>query len=162
MFFRRVVSFALLTAASLLAAQQSTMSGHMLDSQGQPFATSNKTNLFQLSGTVVDPSGAVINGATAQVRSADGTIQKTAQSDRNGYFILSGLAAGSYRLILSSPGFETKELPVNIGATGTQTPLRISLAVSAVNTTIKKDFRLNFIRINIITDLKRSQFPSAN
>ena len=37
--------------------------------------------ITQLSGTVVDPSGAVIAGATVQVRSANGTVQKTTQSD---------------------------------------------------------------------------------
>ena len=35
----------------------------------------------QLSGTVVDTSGAVIAGATVQVRSANGTVQITTQSD---------------------------------------------------------------------------------
>jgi len=90
----------------------------------------------QLSGTVVDPSGAVIAGATVQVRSTNGTIQKTIQSDTNGSFIISGLSAGNYRLVVSDPGFETKEIPVTIGTTEAPAPLRISLAVSAVSTSI--------------------------
>ena len=102
-----------------------------------PVATRDKAYPPQLSGTVVDPSGAVIAGATVQVRSADGTIQRTAQSGTNGVFILSGLAAGNYRLVVSNPSFETKEIPVSLRATEVPTPLRISLAVSAVSTTIK-------------------------
>jgi outer membrane cobalamin receptor len=90
----------------------------------------------QLSGTVVDTSGAVIAGATVQLRSADGTLQKTIQSDTNGSFIISGLSAGSYRLVVSGPGFETKEMPVTIGTTKATAPLRISLAVGAVSTTV--------------------------
>jgi hypothetical protein len=101
-----------------------------------PVATRDKAYSPQLSGTVVDPSGAVIAGATVQVRSADGAIQRTAQSGTNGVFILSGLAAGSYRLVVSNPGFETKEIAVSLGATEAPAPLRISLAVSAVSTTI--------------------------
>jgi outer membrane receptor protein involved in Fe transport len=101
-----------------------------------PVATSQKAYPLQLSGTVVDTSGAVIPGATVQVRSADGTVRTTTRSDANGSFIVSGLPAGRYRLVVSDPGFETKEIPVTIGTTEAP-PLRISLAVSAVSTTIE-------------------------
>ena len=101
-----------------------------------PVATSDKTYSPQLSGTVVDTSGAVIAGATVQVRSANGTVQRTTQSDANGSFIISGLSAGNYRLVVSNPGFATKETPVTIGTTEAPAPLRISLAVSAVSSTI--------------------------
>jgi hypothetical protein len=101
-----------------------------------PVATRDKAYPPQLSGTVVDPSGAVIAGATVQVRSANGTVQRAAQSGTNGTFILSGLAAGSYRLVVSNPGFETKEIPVSLGATEAPNSLRISLAVSTVSTTV--------------------------
>jgi outer membrane cobalamin receptor len=100
-----------------------------------PFATGDKAYSAQLSGTVVDTSGAVIAGATVQVRSANGTVKTTAQSDTNGSFIISGLSAGSYRLVVSSSGFETKEIPVTIGTTESGS-LRISLAVAAESTTI--------------------------
>jgi hypothetical protein len=89
-----------------------------------------------VSGTVVDTSGAVIAGATVQVRSANGTAQRTTQSETNGSFIISGLAAGNYRLVVSNPGFETKEILVTVGTTGAPAPLRISLVVGAVSTTI--------------------------
>ena len=85
---------------------------------------------------ITDQTGAVIAGATVQVRSANGTVQRTTQSDTNGSSIISGLAAGNYRLVLSNPGFETKEIPVTIGTTGAPAPLRISLAVGSVSTTI--------------------------
>jgi hypothetical protein len=90
----------------------------------------------QLTGTVVDPSGAVIAGATVQVLSADGTVRKTTKSDENGSFIISGLPAGDYRLVVSNPGFETKETPATLGTTGGPAPLRITLAVGSVSTTI--------------------------
>jgi hypothetical protein len=101
-----------------------------------PLATSDQAYPHQLSGTVVDTSGAVIASASVLVRSADGKVQKTAQPDRNGSFILSGLPPGDYRLVVSSPDFETREVPVIIGSAGVQAPLRISLAVRAVSTTV--------------------------
>ena len=98
--------------------------------------TSDKAYPPQLAGAVVDTSGAVIAGATVQVRSPNGTVQRTTQSDGNGSFIISGLAAGNYRLVVSNPGFETTEMPVTIGTTEAPAPLRISLAVGSVSTTI--------------------------
>ncbi len=84
----------------------------------------------------MDTSGAAIAGATVQVRSANGTVQTTTRSDTNGSFIISGLSAGDYQLVVSDPHFETKEIPVTIGATKAPAPLLISLAVGAVSTTI--------------------------
>ena len=109
----------------LVAAQERT-----------PVATSDKAYPPQLSGSVVDTSGAVIVGATVQVQGANGTVLITTQSDANGSFIISGLSAGNYRLVVSNPGFETKEIPVTIETTAAPAPLRISLAVSSVSTTI--------------------------
>jgi len=89
-----------------------------------------------LSGTVVDASGASITGATVQVLDANGTAQITTQSDKNGSFIISGLPAGDYRLLVSNPGFETKEIAVTIGTTEAAAPLRISLAVGSASTIV--------------------------
>ncbi len=91
----------------------------------------------KLSGTVVDTSGAVIVGATVQARSTDSTAHFTTKSDTNGSFIISGLSVGNYRLVVSGPGFETKEMPLTIGTTEVPAPLRISLAVGAVSTTVE-------------------------
>jgi outer membrane cobalamin receptor len=92
--------------------------------------------ITQLSGIVVDSSGAVVAGASVQVRSANGAVEIARQSDASGSFLISGLPAGNYRLVVSNPGFETKEISVSIGTTEAPVPLRISLGVSSVNTTI--------------------------
>jgi hypothetical protein len=90
----------------------------------------------ELSGTVADTSGAVISGAAVRVHSTNGALERTAQSDKNGSFILSGLPTGNYRLVVSSPDFETREVGIIISSSGVQAPLRISLAVRAVSTTV--------------------------
>jgi hypothetical protein len=71
-----------------------------------------------------------------QVRSANGTVKITTQADTYGSFIIFGLSAGDYRLMVSSPGFETKEISVTIGTTEAPAPLRISLVVGTVNITV--------------------------
>jgi hypothetical protein len=99
--------------------------------------TGQVTDPSRLSGTVVDTSGAVIAGATVQVPGANGAARMTTQSDANGSFVISGLSAGDYRLVVSDPGFATKEVSVTIGTTTEAlAPLRISLAVGSASTTV--------------------------
>jgi len=135
MLFRRFGPLVLFSVASFYM-QQSAIGGQRPGSQDRPPATSEKASPPQLSGTVVDTSGASIAGATVVVRNANATVQGTTQSDENGFFTISGLAPGTYRLVVSNPGFESKETPVTLGAMGAPAPLRISLRVSAVSTTI--------------------------
>ena len=98
--------------------------------------TSEQVQQTQVSGSVADISGASIAGATIQVRSENGTRQKTAQSDRNGAFLISGLTAGNYRLIVSKADFDDKEVSVALARRGALAPLRIVLIVSPVSATI--------------------------
>ena len=103
----------------------------------RPIATSYKAYpTTRLSGTVVDTSGAVIARATVQLRSTDGTVPRTTESDTSGSFIIPGLAAGSYRLVIFNPGFETKKIAITIGTTEAPAPLRIFLVVNPVSTTV--------------------------
>ena len=89
-----------------------------------------------VSARIADQTGAAIAGATVQVSSANGSIQRTIQSDRNGAFLISGLPAGTYLLVVSNPGFESKEVLVTLGTAEAPVSLRIPLVVSAVSTTI--------------------------
>jgi hypothetical protein len=100
------------------------------------WTATNAQGITQLTGTVVDTSAALIAGATVQVRSANGSVQITTQTDTNGSFIISGLSAGDYRLAVSKLGFETKEIRVTVGTTEAPGPLHISLAVASVKTTV--------------------------
>jgi Outer membrane receptor proteins, mostly Fe transport len=100
-----------------------------------PLAAMGQNNDTRISGTVVDASGAVVAGASVVVQNANGTLTRTTQSDRNGAFVISELAAGDYRLAISNRDFATKEIPISVGA-GAPAPLHVVLAVSAVSTTI--------------------------
>ena len=124
-----VLPFIILSAAAvappLVAAQDKTQ-----------VATSDKAHSPQLSGMVVDTTGAAIPGATVQVRGMNSTVQRATRSDSNGVFTISGLPAGEYRAVVSSPGFEDKEITVTIGTTEASAPLRISLAVGGGTTTV--------------------------
>jgi hypothetical protein len=118
------------------ASAQTAIVNAVVQEKSAPASMSPKAYSSQLSGIVVDTTGAAIAGATVQVRSAGGALLRTAQSDTNGAFLISGLFAGHYRLVISNPGFEIEEMPVTIEVAGTLAPLRVSLAVGAVSTTV--------------------------
>lgn len=107
--------------------------GQAPDPLDKPPTTAQKA--AQISGVVVDSSGALITGAGVMVQRVGSTAQRTTQADGNGAFIVSGLPAGSYRLVISHPAFEPKEIAVTVGAEASA-PLRIVLAVRAVSTTV--------------------------
>jgi hypothetical protein len=104
--------------------------------EGVPVAMSNKAVPPQLSGAVVDTSGATIAGAIVVVRSVNGPVQITTKSDKNGSYIISKLPSGKYLLVVSCAGFETKEIPLSIETAEPPLPLGITLAVSPVSTTV--------------------------
>jgi outer membrane receptor protein involved in Fe transport len=128
-FYVAVLSFLFLPATMLapvpVAAQEKT-----------PIAANEKGHPLQLSGTVVDASGATIAGAAVLIREANGTVRATTKTDTHGSFTIAGVGAGEYRLVVSSAGFETKEMYVTAGAGGAPAPLRISLGVKGVSTTV--------------------------
>ena len=63
----------------------------------------NQSDSSQVTGTIVDKSGALIAGATVQVRSTNGTVLDTVRSEKNGAFGFHRLTPGTYRLIVSKP-----------------------------------------------------------
>ena len=132
MTLRGLVPVFLFTGSCLLSAQQLALDSPVV--QAHSLSVDGKPAGSELSGTVVDASGAVVPGAAVHVRSADGRVQKTTQSDKNGAFLLTGLPTGDYRLLVSVLGFQAKEMPVSI--TTTEVSLRVALAVGGVSTSI--------------------------
>jgi hypothetical protein len=133
MFLKRMPILAVLLAPCLLAAQEAATPS---ESAGHAVSSSDNAHSAQLSGTVVDTSGAVIAGADVHIQSKNGPLQKTVKTDKSGSFIISGLPVGSYQLIVSSVDFETKEMSISIGGTGAVSPIRISMSVHTVSTTV--------------------------
>jgi hypothetical protein len=57
-------------------------------------------------GTVTDPSGAVIHGATVTVRQAETGLSRASTTDRNGNYVLLELPIGHYSLRVTEEGFQ--------------------------------------------------------
>jgi hypothetical protein len=70
-----------------------------------------------ITGTITDPSGAVIAGAAVTVRQASGTPGANAITDNSGQFLIAGLRPGQYELQVTLPGFQpaTKKVEIQSG-----------------------------------------------
>src|SRR5271157_1727309 len=67
-----------------------------------------------LEGTVADPTGRVIAGASLKLLAADTGITQKRQANASGYYRFPGLAVGHYTMTASSSGFRTSVME-NVG-----------------------------------------------
>lgn len=65
----------------------------------------NAQNSSPLAGSVQDTTGAIIIGAEITVVAQDGSIIAQGTTDRAGNFRFTGLAAGTYTVVVDHPGF---------------------------------------------------------
>jgi hypothetical protein len=90
-----------------------------------------------VAGTVTDPGGAVIPGATVTIKNAETglTIVRTTKAD--GDFDFAALPTGRYDLTIASPNFETKKIgPITVDV-GTSSLGKVALGVGSASSTVE-------------------------
>ena len=96
-----------------------------------------------IAGTVVDPLGARVSGATVRLLLGEKAV-KEASSNAAGAFTFDALSAGRYRIEASSPGFQTRTSdPMFVSGSGRVSielalpigPLEQNVSVTAAATT---------------------------
>src|SRR5688500_7384944 len=60
-----------------------------------------------ISGSVVDPSGAVVQGATVTATKVDTNSSRSTSSDSDGHFAFTLLPPGLYRVDVTATGFQS-------------------------------------------------------
>lgn len=65
------------------------------------------TNSADLRGTVTDPNGAVVAGATVTVQDIDKNITRTFATDKSGLYETGPIVPDHYLVTISAPGFKT-------------------------------------------------------
>ena len=74
---------------------------------GSPLQRLSSSRCWAIVGTVVDPSGAAVNGATITAKDLDrGTILTTTTNDE-GAFNISGVPVGRYEIKAAATGFQS-------------------------------------------------------
>ena len=117
-----------------------------------------------ITGTVTDPSGAVVADARLTLRDRTGTTLRNARSLRDGTFVIQDLADGVYTLVVDSPGLaqsETVRVEVKDGNAAVVTihlelaAISDSLVVSATRTERQLSELEGSISLVSSTDLTR-------
>lgn len=71
-----------------------------------------QTSFGRISGTVTDPAGAIVAGATVTVKNAGTQATRTAKSDNNGFYSFSDLPIGSYSVEVNETGFRSSSAQI--------------------------------------------------
>jgi hypothetical protein len=102
----RVFCLSLLAAAFLTAGVQ--------------FALAQTAETGALSGTVTDPSGAVVAGASVTITNIGTGQARTVTTESNGAYKFSLIPPGNYAVKFTAPGFQTTQVPsVTVNVTET-------------------------------------------
>ena len=89
-----------------------------------------------IQGTITDPTGAVVPGATVTVTSPETGISRTLTTDSKGFYSVGPLNPGAYTVTTTSPGFQTLSVQTVI-RTGTATDGTFKLTVGNNSQTIE-------------------------
>jgi hypothetical protein len=122
-----------------------------LSTQGQIATTT-----ASISGTISDPSGAVITNAVVTITSAEEGITRNFNSSSNGRYVFTQLPPSAYALTVKANGFKTYEqagIMLNAAQSATQdVVLTIGAATQSV-TIVADASQLNTDNSNIATDI---------
>jgi hypothetical protein len=98
---------------------------------GIPYAWT-QTNTAAVNGTVVDPQGKLVAGATVVVSNTDLSTKRSTVTDANGAFRISNLVPGAFTVEAKAKGLSSKR-PVRLTlGLGSTVQVTVSLGVAAV------------------------------
>jgi hypothetical protein len=118
---------------------KNTPEGSMPDAPGQASATPQA--MGRIYGTVSDPHGNVVAGASVTLESNSSKSQQAQVTDSSGSFTFSDLASGSYRIMVRAKGFaDWTGSDVALGAGQYYDIPEISLKVASANTNVEVVF----------------------
>jgi hypothetical protein len=111
-------------------------------------------------GTVKDPSGAVIPGATATIHNPVTDYKRTASTDASGQFAFTNVPYNHYHLAISATGFSSHAQDVDLNS-GVPVNLSIALELAGGKTTVTvSEEASDLIEVDPIshTDVDRALF----
>jgi hypothetical protein len=92
-------------------------------------------NSGSVSGTVLDPSGAVVPDATVEIHNPVSQFSRSATTDKTGYFNLPNIPFNPYHMTVSAAGFAESTQDVDIRSAVPIT-LKVNLTVTASTTSV--------------------------
>jgi hypothetical protein len=109
-----------------------------------------------IQGTVTDEAGAVVPGATVEVKNLETNLVRTLTTDEDGRFVALQMPPGRYTVTITKQGFATvvqESFPLTVGQT---VPLNLSMKVSGV------EERVTITSIPTVDTLKTESSTTLN
>ena len=101
-----------------------------------PSALGQQT-LGAITGTITDPSGAVVSDATVKAVNLATNLEIVAHTKTNGSFVIPDLPAGTYRVIITKEGFKTETHTKILVFGNRTTTVDTSLVVGSTSATVE-------------------------
>ena len=95
-----------------------------------------QTNEGSIVGNVLDPSGAVVPGATVTAKNVGTGSTYNSASTSSGSFTIPNVRLGTYNVTVTAPGFQTNEIQGVVVQVATQSTLNVTLQTGNVTETV--------------------------
>ena len=89
-----------------------------------------------ITGTITDPSGASIQGATVTLTSVNTNASQKTTTNAEGSYRFAFISPGTYRVNVSAPGFQNQERAGIVVTAGQPTAVSMQLAVAGASETV--------------------------
>src|SRR6202167_3194776 len=104
-----------------------------------PQAMQSQQTLGGITGTVVDPAGSAVPGVEVKATSEDTKLERTAQSNAQGSYVLNDLPIGKYTVTFTMQGFSTEKVPGILVQADRTVSLPAQLKVGAIADSVEVD-----------------------
>jgi len=127
-----------------------------------PFAHAAGSNSGAVRGTVTDPTGAVVPGATVHLVNQVSGLDRTLTTDAAGQFVFANIPFNPYTVTVIATGFSPLSKSVEIRSTvGTSLTLVLEVAVNAQSVTVEATGDLIETDSTFHTDVDRDLFTKV-
>ena len=115
----------------------------------------------RIEGTVTDPKGSAVAGASVTVSGEIDNQRFTAVTDQQGHYKVEGLPAGVYTVVISANGFNNARKEVVKVDEGASVPLDVRLEIAAIEATVNVPASANRANSDPLYQQLRQQGKSA-
>ncbi len=129
--------------ANSICAQQTSGAGvdHSIEATPTQREPSSGTTFAsgRIAGVLKDPSGAVVQGATVEVRNLVSGFKDSLLTDGQGHFVFGAVPVGRYQVTVRARGFDIAVLHDLAVTAGAQTDADVALKVARVSTEVEAE-----------------------
>ena len=101
------------------------------------FETFGQMSNGTIAGSIVDPSGAAVSGATVKATSLETNDSRTAVTSKVGSYRIESVPPGNYRVDVTAASFAKTSVPTVAVATSVITSVNVTMTIGADTTTVE-------------------------